>query len=183
MDDLVRGAGPMIRRLAERIASQHQWAQALIDADDLEQEGLMAAYQVAARFEKERNIQFNTVAYARISGAMIDAIRAAFGLRKKNHLVAYQISSLVLDRQALSEYEPPIDDTDEYESAADEVLAPYLSQRDREIVRLYFLEDLTMKAIGRRLGLSESRVCQIVNGVLEESVRHCHERGLDRWMV
>lgn len=42
-----------------------------------------------------------------------------------------------------------------------------LDRKEREILALYYFEGLTMKEIGRRLGLSESRVCQIHGEVLE----------------
>lgn len=42
-----------------------------------------------------------------------------------------------------------------------------LSERDRELMSLYYEHDLTMKEIGNRLGIDESRVSQIHTAVLE----------------
>jgi RNA polymerase sigma factor for flagellar operon FliA len=36
-----------------------------------------------------------------------------------------------------------------------------LPQRDRVVVTLYYFEELTFAEIGRVLGVSESRVCQV----------------------
>ena len=36
-----------------------------------------------------------------------------------------------------------------------------LGERDRLVVRLYYLEDRTLAEIGRMLGVTESRVCQL----------------------
>ena len=36
-----------------------------------------------------------------------------------------------------------------------------LGERDREVVRLYYLENRTLAEIGRLLGVTESRVCQL----------------------
>ena len=41
-----------------------------------------------------------------------------------------------------------------------------LSKPERRIVRLRYVDGLTMRKIGRRLGLSESRVCQIHSRLL-----------------
>lgn len=42
-----------------------------------------------------------------------------------------------------------------------------LDQRDRLIVTLYYYEELTMKEIGRALGISESRVSQRLDSILQ----------------
>ena len=42
-----------------------------------------------------------------------------------------------------------------------------LDEKERQILALYYVEGLTMKDIGRRRGLSESRVCQIHGEVLK----------------
>jgi RNA polymerase sigma factor FliA len=41
-----------------------------------------------------------------------------------------------------------------------------LSERDRELISLYYEQELTMREIGDRLGIDESRVSQIHSGVL-----------------
>jgi RNA polymerase sigma factor for flagellar operon FliA len=38
---------------------------------------------------------------------------------------------------------------------------PRLPQREHHILRLYYVHDLTLAEIGRRLGITESRVCQL----------------------
>ena len=48
-----------------------------------------------------------------------------------------------------------------------------LSPRDQDIVRLYYFEDLSLKEIGRVLGVTESRVSQLltrVRGQLQEAL-------------
>jgi RNA polymerase sigma factor for flagellar operon FliA len=54
-----------------------------------------------------------------------------------------------------------------------------LSGRYQRVIRLYYTKDLTMKEIGRRLGVNESRVSQIHKAALEKMamVLHCH--GID----
>jgi sigma-70-like protein len=41
-----------------------------------------------------------------------------------------------------------------------------LSERDRELISLYYEQELTMRKIGDRLGIDESRVSQIHSGAL-----------------
>ncbi|HVP24208.1 MAG TPA: sigma-70 family RNA polymerase sigma factor [Conexivisphaerales archaeon] len=55
-----------------------------------------------------------------------------------------------------------------------------LPGRLRDVVTWYYREDNTLKSIGRRLGLTESRVCQIKNeaiGALRASLCRCEECG------
>ena len=47
-----------------------------------------------------------------------------------------------------------------------------LGERDRLVVRLYYLEDRTLAEIGRTLGVTESRVCQL-HGRLVARLRAC----------
>lgn len=43
-----------------------------------------------------------------------------------------------------------------------------LGEKDREVLTLYYFDGLTMREVGERLGLSESRVCQIHG----QAIRH-----------
>jgi RNA polymerase sigma factor for flagellar operon FliA len=58
----------------------------------------------------------------------------------------------------------PIDTLQKRE--ATRVVLRDLDEKERRILALYYFEGLTMKDIGRRLALSESRVCQIHGEVL-----------------
>lgn len=50
-----------------------------------------------------------------------------------------------------------------------------LSEREREIIRLHYMEDLTMKQVSHLLGVSESRICQLHSRALERL--HAHMQG------
>ncbi|RMH02259.1 MAG: FliA/WhiG family RNA polymerase sigma factor [Planctomycetota bacterium] len=56
-----------------------------------------------------------------------------------------------------------------------EVLGRCLTQKERTILTLYHLEGLTLREIGLRLGLTESRVCQIHSSILKR-LRNRHDR-------
>ncbi|KAA0257114.1 FliA/WhiG family RNA polymerase sigma factor [Deferribacter autotrophicus] len=46
-----------------------------------------------------------------------------------------------------------------------------LKEKERLVITLYYYEELTMKEIGEVLGISESRVCQIHNSVVDKLKR------------
>ena len=58
------------------------------------------------------------------------------------------------------------DDSVELSEMAEHILrAAYPSER--EVLSLYYLEGLTMKEVGEKLGLSESRISQMMSGIIE----------------
>ena len=58
-----------------------------------------------------------------------------------------------------------------------EALLARLSCRERLVLRLRFLEDRQLCEIGRRVGVSESRVCQIVSRALRRAL--CPDSGYE----
>lgn len=52
--------------------------------------------------------------------------------------------------------------------------------RHRRLLRLYYVEGLTLAQIGRVLGVTESRACQIHRDALHRMRRHAAELGDDR---
>lgn len=51
-----------------------------------------------------------------------------------------------------------------------------LSDREREVLSLYYFNELTMKEVARRIGVGESRISQIHSATLE-SLRYCMQPG------
>ena len=52
-----------------------------------------------------------------------------------------------------------------------------ISERERHVVQLYYDQELTMKEIGEKLGIDESRVCQLHSALAR--LRLCVERFLN----
>lgn len=52
-----------------------------------------------------------------------------------------------------------------------------LRASDRKVLTLYYLHGLTMKQVGRRLGLSESRISQMLSGA-RHRFRTAHRKGV-----
>jgi RNA polymerase sigma factor for flagellar operon FliA len=147
---------------------------------DLVQFGMEGLLKAADRFDATRGCQFPTYAVWKIRGAIKDGLRdSSWFPRGAHHINAarYAIQPESLDAVVVFE-EPgspvPVIDAipggtepeQECERSwdADEVdqALCVLNDRERECVRLYFWEGLLMKDIGERLGVSESRICQII---------------------
>ncbi|MCE9636698.1 MAG: FliA/WhiG family RNA polymerase sigma factor [Planctomycetes bacterium] len=70
-------------------------------------------------------------------------------------------SSTLVDRR----HPDPVDMLQKREATG--VILRDVDEKERQILALYYFECLTMKEIGRRLSLSESRVCQIHGEVIQ----------------
>ncbi len=72
-----------------------------------------------------------------------------------------------LDRWNLVDIEDPGYNNAENRDHINHILG-YLEPREREVIRLYYFENLTLKDVGNRFCISESRACQIHNIALEK---------------
>ena len=71
----------------------------------------------------------------------------------------------------------PVDELQKQEATG--VVLSALEPKERRILGLYYFQGLTMREIGRRMGLSESRVCQIHGEALSRLRRDFAERFHD----
>lgn len=158
--------------------------------EDVEQIGRLGALSAIERFDPARGIRFATFATLRIKGQIFDAAREAALVRiprsatQRNEeiKIAQTIGDFRVGRGVghsaregwLSEIEPRHEPRGL--SDADAALARWLTSLDKQgrlIVSLYFGLDgqaaMTMRQIGRSLGLSESRVSQRMTALLADA--------------
>lgn len=149
------------------------------EAEPLKNAALVGLIQAAQRFEPERGLAFTTLAGTRIAGAVTDCLRAESwvprgALRKDsgkpecwkdlaplqkvslNQPIGHSEKLQIQDRIRLQMRAPALDTTEEVEW-----LLAALPATEQFVIRQYYLQDESMKAIGEALGLTESRVCQI----------------------
>ncbi|MEQ8766477.1 MAG: FliA/WhiG family RNA polymerase sigma factor [Planctomycetota bacterium] len=55
----------------------------------------------------------------------------------------------------------------------------FLDEIEREIIERYYFDNLTMRQIGTRLSISESRVCQLHARILQKLARHFQRRSIE----
>jgi RNA polymerase sigma factor FliA len=71
-DELIMGHLALVRHIIGRLAAKLPYG---IDLENLEAAGTLGLVEAANRFEPERGIQFKTVAFTRIRGAIYDELR------------------------------------------------------------------------------------------------------------
>src|SRR5574343_14292 len=144
---------------------------------EMEAAALVGLWQAAAHFDPARNLSFNTYLDARVRVEMVVRYWADRPVGRPSRLLdRLAFTSLDAPVRAPSgkltthaalladpRTEPPArDDTPDLDR-----LIANLNHREREALRLQHAEGLLLREIGQRLGVSESRVSQIVGGVLD----------------
>lgn len=156
----------VVRRMARRLPR-------CVSADDLVSAGTLGLMDALTRYDTGRAASFAPYAEIRIRGAILDHLRAMDWLPRSARATVKAGDS---DAAIVSVEDVREDGFDTFattlplpSSAIEraerkEQLARAigrLSQRDREILALYYVEDLTLKQIGEVLNVTESRVCQL----------------------
>ncbi|MGB0685311.1 MAG: FliA/WhiG family RNA polymerase sigma factor [Planctomycetota bacterium] len=223
-EELVNRHQATVRFLAERTASKLPKS---VDVDDLIQEGNFGLMDAIEKFDLDRNIKFKTYCSRRITGAMLDSLRAndwVSRLTRQRHAditrfreefeqeqgrqpsVQEIAEGLDLPEKSVRQTEMTsmhsISDrrptgSEAGESMIDilgesseanpfelvhrkdlvEVLTRSLTDRERLILQLYFIESRTLSEIGEILSITESRVSQIRTNTLERLKKRLGEHA------
>lgn len=221
-DKLVMAYLKVVKYLAGRLSIR---LPACMSQDDLESCGVLGLLEAIDRFDPEMGRDFESYAYSRVRGAMLDEIRrvnwvprtvwhklqelkeARFRLESAGNCTIteenlaremgvsvtevrrlnthfHRVFSLSLDEMVTASAGETVrfGDMVHDESSLDpldvvveednyrllEEALSCLDDKDQLVFALYYQEGLTLKEIGKVMGISESRVCQV------------HSRALDR---
>lgn len=176
---------PFVRRIAE---CHRRNLPPSVEIDDLVSVGSIGLLDAAKKYDPARKTSFRTYASYRIAGEIRDYLRrldwaprierAAIKRGEATEKTMVSLDSLALpDAEGspeeivpdLSARAPGADAT-----ARDEARKALsgLPRREREILRLYYGEDRTLREIGEILSLSEARISQIVKQATERLRRN-----------
>jgi len=131
-----------------------------IDVEDLRSAAYFGLVEAASRYNPERGVAFSTFAYPRISGAIHDFLRQeGYGKRGEiSHVISLNgEADGEGELQDLLRAKPERNDEEFLE-----VVSFDLGAQAKEVLRLYFIDEHSMKEVGERFGVSESRVSQLI---------------------
>jgi RNA polymerase sigma factor (sigma-70 family) len=152
---LIENYLPLANKLAiEKKKSLPSW----VSLDDLKSAAYFGLVDAANKFDPERFISFGTYAKWRINGEMLDFIRESCRDTER--------CSISLDEQdengvSLASKIPQGVPTENFNEFFED-LTKHLADLDRNILMMYYVEDMSLKEIGGKIGVSESRVSQLL---------------------
>ena len=162
MQELVEQYVPYANKLA---CQKKKTLPNFIDLDEIKSAAYMGLVEAATRYKPEMGVKFTTFSYTRIFGAIHDYLREQGWMKKDGEYqtmqnLDYQIADsdgkkcTIMDSIAAK-----CEDTTE---ECFEVVTLKLDDQAKKILRTYFIEEYSMKEVGDQIGVSESRVCQLI---------------------
>lgn len=153
-------------RMKSRVAS-------VVELEDMESGAALGLLHSIRRYEPSRGIKFETFASTRMFGAMKDELRGMDWVprlvrsRKEQAVEMRSMDTFVPDLRYPREMAEAVDHRSPFMAAAARDLwarlRKILRPSESAVLERYYREDLTLKEIGREIGLSESRCCQLLS--------------------
>lgn len=171
-DDPVAGMS-LVRQIAASVARR---LPSHVDRDELVSLGALGWAEARARFDASRGVPFAGFAAMRIRGAILDGLRACDTLSRGERKRAKADCEPTAQRIVSDESE--VDAAIAADADASEILQneelraelraalDQLPARERYIVQRHFFDDVPMRALGLELGVTESRISQIVTATI-----------------
>ncbi len=131
-----------------------------VDVEDIRSAAYYGLVEAASRYNPDLGVAFSTFAYPRIFGAIHDFLRKE-GYGKRGQFSP--VMSLSGDAEGEAELEDLVAAKPERNDEEFlEVVSLDLGPQAKEVLRLYFIDEQSMKEVGERFGVSESRISQLI---------------------
>jgi len=164
-----------LRIVGEQVRKIKRQAPAMVEPADLFQAGVIGLMRAVERWDPDKGNLYH-FARIRIHGALLDHLRSLDYWNRRHYRLLQKQGVFVLSMERL----PLLHSRGEEEAVGDRgwidpgaPVGAELEEQDewnyatrgldavgKQMVVLHFLEGLTMKDVGEKLGYSESRVCQ-----------------------
>ena len=181
LEQRIESALPLVRSIARKL---YNTLPNLVSVPDLIQEGMVGLIEAAPRYDESHGASFATYVAKRVRGAMLDSLRRddwvprSMRTKAKKDGTEHELRMVIGFDDDLCNDDAPLDGSAEAGLHSDPVVAltdselsdellSMLDRRSQRLMRLYYLERLTMREIGVLLGVSESRISQLHRDALE----------------
>lgn len=164
---LVEKYMPMANKLA---CQKKRSLPSFIDVDELKSAAYMGLVEAASRFNPELGIAFSTFAYPRISGAINDYLRE-LGWGKKSDPTA-SVSLDIPNEHGVTQADLIEARVDQGQEELFEAMTVSFDDQAKEVLRNYFIDECSMKEVGEKFNVSESRISQLIK---QYKIRICQD--------
>ena len=131
-----------------------------IDLENLKSAAYLGLVEAANRFDEKQNIAFSSFAFSRILGAIHDYLREQSFFKGKYFPVMSLDHSLSQGDFNLRETVSCKKKNETEENF--EVITLGLDEQAKVILKYYFIHEYSMKEVGDLVGISESRISQLI---------------------
>lgn len=150
--------------LANKLAFQKKKSlPRFIDIEDLRSAAYLGLVEAANRFNPDMGVCFSTFAYPRINGAIIDYLRDQGWMKRGETSHIISLDAPVADNEVcvLGDTIAAKEEVTDQEEIL-EVISLNLDNQAKEVLRHYFIDELSMKEVGERFGVTEGRISQLI---------------------
>jgi len=132
-----------------------------VSLEEIKSAAYYGLVQAANKFEDDRGNAFTTYAYIIINNSIIDYLRE-LGWGKRNRFDK-KVMSIDIENNDVSFKDILFDKKYIFCEDVFEQVFKSFPQRDKEILELYFRDDLDMKEIANKYSLSKGRISQVIS--------------------
>lgn len=160
MQQLVEQYVPLANKLAYQ---KKRMLPRFIDVEELKSAAYLGLVEAASRFDQSLGIAFSTFAYPRIFGAIHDYLRDQGWMKRGNTAQMLSLDAMCSDGENICALKDLIEaKPNEDAEECFEAITLKFDNQARSVLRHYFIDDLSMKEVGEKFGVSESRISQMI---------------------
>jgi RNA polymerase sigma factor (sigma-70 family) len=139
-----------------------------IDIEDLRSAAYLGLVEAANRFNPDLGVCFSTFAYPRINGAIIDYLRNQGWLKRGDtcRIISLDVPMSGCDACVLGDTIATKEEINQEEIL--DVIFLDLDNQAKSILRHYFIDELSMKEVGDKFGVTEGRISQLIKQYKEQ---------------
>jgi RNA polymerase sigma factor (sigma-70 family) len=156
--------------LANKLAFQRKRSlPRFIDIEDLRSAAYLGLVEAANRYNPDLGICFSTFAYRRINGSIIDYLRDQGWMKRGATHCIMSLDANVANNEGCvlgDTIEAKEEKTDQEEVL--EVISLKLDNQAKSVLRHYFIDELSMKEVGEKFGVTEGRISQLIKQYKEQ---------------
>jgi RNA polymerase sigma factor (sigma-70 family) len=133
-----------------------------IDIEELKSAAYLGLVEAASRFDQGLGIAFSTFAYPRIFGAIHDYLREQGWMKRGDNskMLSLDVPSSDGEDCMLRDLVESKPDGDVEECF--EAITIKLDHQAKQVLRCYFIDEYSMKEVGEKFDVSESRISQLI---------------------